>query len=321
MSMSEEDRAGIMQTHNLHDKCSSVLRGKGLARFPRVIHVSNQGPITMYCRIFITLMMLVAANVADASGLPYHYVYVLREDHDAKVCRHMLGVFNRKFARLWDYPPADWTTNAALSKYVFPRLPGVHPGHESDEELWHSAFPTSAEFSAIQWKQGMAVPGGCPTGQTCSGQSPRPILVAHFDFDNDGSVDTVIKSGFLPAYNGMIMGLQYLEVWRGQMLTIAGTPSMWELEHPKDEKLVPIIMNGMYLRPFIYRHMTYVATYVRDFRKNAEHDQELGSPPYPIREDMLVNRYYFDGRKDQVGRPQWSAYTACDLQMKRLSDR
>lgn len=273
------------------------------------------------CRsLCIALMMLLVGNAAHAELL-YHYNYVLEENHNPEVCRHMLVVFNQKFTHLWDYPPTHWTGNPAESEYEFPALPGVRRNDEVNDEVWYSAFPTSPEFSAIHWKQGRAVPKGCPVGQLCPGEGPRRILVANFDFDNDGSVDTVIKNGFFAGYNAMFKGLEILEVWRGQTLTITDTPSLWDLAHPKDKDLTPIIMFGMYLRPFIYLHITYVASYVPRFKEKSEPNQGAGPPPYPIREDMLIKRYHFDGRKDQIGRPQWSSDTICDLQMKRLNDR
>jgi hypothetical protein len=44
-------------------------------------------------------------------------------------------------------------------------------------------------------------------------------------------------------------------------------------------------------------------------------------PPYPIREDMFIEKYSFTGKTDATtGRPQWTSDTVCDLGMKRLRD-
>src|SRR6185437_11842526 len=55
----------------------------------------------------------------------------------------------------------------------------------------------------------------------------------------------------------------------------------------------PIIIYGTYLRPFIYRGITYVASY------GADGDKEV----------MAIDKYSFTGRTDAVtGRPQWSGW-------------
>jgi hypothetical protein len=272
----------------------------------------------MLRRLFITLLLFLVGNAVHAEVL-YRYIYVLKENHDPKVCGRMLDVFNQKFAHLWDYAPVHWTKNSA--EYEFPALPGQSPNAESNYRVWYSAFPTSPEFSAINWRRGFAVLGGCPIGKTCPGEGPELILAAHFDFDNDGSKDTVIKTGtFFQGYDAMFVAEEHLIVWRGQTLAITETSLLWNLEHPKDNKLSAIIISGMYLRPFIYQDTTYVARYVPYFTEG--HDQESGPPPYPSREDMLIERYHFSGLKDDItGRPNWATNTICDLRMKRLNNR
>lgn len=253
--------------------------------------------------------------------------YTLNEDRSPSVCKHMLRVFNEKFTRPWNAPMLLSYTNdpdySVTSKYALPLLPGVKHSTKATFEMRFSAWPTSPEFSAIHWKEGKAVPGGCPAGKTCAGEAPMPILIAHFDFDNDGSVDTVIKEGgsFFQGYGDMSHVMEYLEVWRGQRLKITGTPSLWDLAHPRDKALRPITLVGTYLRPFIYRGVTYVASYQPDF------GTERPYPSYPVREDMLIERYYFAGRRVARGEfgipgyPEWSVETVCNMQMQRLNFR
>ena len=226
----------------------------------------------------------------------------------------MLRVFNDKFAHPWDAPPLPWSKTfqwySADSKYGFPLLPDVKHSTEATFEMRFSAWPTSSEFSAIHWNEGRATPGGCPAGQVCPGEGPEPILVAYFDFDNDGSVDTVIESTFDPSPLG-----DTFEVWRGQVLKISVTPSLWDLEHPQNTELTPIMMSGPYMRPLIFQGVTYVASY--DPTSISPAGDEPGSPAYLVREDMLIERYHFAGRKDRIGRPEWSSDTVCDLRMRR----
>ena len=280
----------------------------------------------------LTLSAITVAPLAHSETSPVDAVfkgpifrYSLREDHDPVVCKHMLQVFNDKFAHLWDSLGLTDSNYTADSKYAFPRLPGVQHSARTTFDMKFSSQPTSSEFSAIHWSEGRVVPGGCAAGQTCPEDSrPEPILVAYFDFDNDGSVDTVIKEGasFFPGYERMSWAQEYLIVWRGQKLEITDTSNLWDLEHPQDKKLTPIIMWGAYLRPFIYQGTAYVVSYEPDFgEKDGQMNLNRYMPPYPIREDMLIEKYSFMGRTEAVtGRPQWSTSTVCDLEMKRVKD-
>lgn len=279
--------------------------------------------LTALALLLISGRSVVAAAEAGTELSPTELIihgptfsYFLKGDRSPSVCKHMLRVFNDKFAHPWDAPPMPWSKTyhwySADSKYGFPLLPGVKHSTEATYEMRFSAWPTSPEFSAIHWKEGRAVLGGCPAGKTCSGEGPIPILVAYFDFDNDGATDTVIKSAF---NSDKYSPEDVLVVWRGQMLKITGTPSLWDLEHPQDKKLTPIIMWDAHLRPIMYRGIAYVASYRADY---ADLSAPPSETPLPIvGEDMLVNRYHFAGRKDQIGRPEWNSDTVCDLRMKR----
>jgi hypothetical protein len=218
-------------------------------------------------------------------------------------------------------------TDAAYSvdsKYAFPLLSGVQHSARTTFDMMYSAWPTSSEFSAIHWMEGRAIQGGCPAGKTCTAASrPEPILIAYFDFDNDGFVDTVIKFGaFFPGYARMSWAEEGLIVWRGQKLKIGNMANLWDLEHPADKGLTPLIeWYSVYIRPFIYRGVTYVASYEPSFSEEASNSLNRYMPPYPIREDMFVEKYSFTGRTEAVtGRPQWTTDTICDFGMKRLKN-
>ena len=251
------------------------------------------------------------------------YRYVLKEDRNPTVCKHMLVVFNRRFSDPWAAPPRPWSKDternySAGSRYAFPRLPGVEHSTMATYEMRFSAQPTSPEFSAVPWKEGIAVPGGCPAARVCTGQGPEPILIAHFDFDNDGTVDTVIRNQFFRGYRAAHPAFEYLTVWRNQVFTIPGIADIWKLSHPKNHALTPIVTFGTYLRPFVYANRTYVAEYVRRFG----HVAASGSPFRPDREDMLVHEYSFAGQRERItGRPLWTVRNVCDFAMNQLSER
>lgn len=253
------------------------------------------------------------------------YRYVLKENRSATVCEHMLHVFNDKFTHPWDAPPMPWSKEtdrnySADSKYAFPRLPGVEHSTKATYEMRFSAQPTAPEFSAIPWEEGVAVPGGCPAGSVCPGQEPEPVLIAHFDFDNDGAVDTVIKNQFFRGYRAAHPAFEYLTVWRNQNFTIRGVADIWQLSHPKDEALRPIVTFGTYLRPLVYEKRTYVAEYVKGFPQ-ATASLSAGARQ-PGGEDMVVRKYSFTGKKEKItDRPLWTVHTVCDFAMSQLSER
>lgn len=255
-------------------------------------------------------------------GPSYHYV--LAAGRTRRVCEHMLHVFNDKFTHLWDAPPLPWLESdydfSANSKYAFPLLPGVKHSTKATFEMRFSAQPTSPEFSAIHWKEGVGVAGGCPTGEICPGEEPQPILIGHFDFDNDGTTDTVIQQQFFGGYRLARDSQEYLIVWRNQTLTAQGVADIGKLIHPKNHALTPIITVGMYFRPFIYAKRTYVAQYVQDLSEPRRVFRSWTQSPDS--EDMLVRRYFFMGQKQNItGRPEWTVSTICDFEMKKLSNR
>ena len=275
------------------------------------------------------LISLLGVSLVNAATLPRDvleaprpnikgptYRYILKDSRNPVLCGHMVHVFNTKFTHLWDAPPI-WADEgdpvySAHSVYAFPMLPHLKHSSESTFIMRYSKVPMSADFSAIPWKEGRATLGGCPPGGTCpSDNIIIPILVAHFDFDNDGTVDTVIKDGFSVGYpwapHQQGGDSEHLIVWRAQLLNIVDTPSLWKLSHPSAKSFTPITLTGTYLRPFVYAGKVFVASYETDS---------------PSQEHMFVEQYNFTGRKQDItGWPEWSAITICDFRMKQLSAR
>jgi len=265
------------------------------------------------------------ASVSGAVMKGQIYRYILKENRNPAVCRHMLGVFNDNFSSLWAERPLTWKHDPAYSadgKYSLPLLPGVKYSKKATYVMRFSVQPTSPEFSAIHWEEGTAVLGGC---SACSWDHvPFPIMVAHLDIDNDGTTDTVIKQQFFRGYRHARDSMEYLTVWRNQALSVSGVVDIGRLDHPKSQALVPIIVTGIYLRPFIYAKRVYVARYTQDLGLSDDSTAEPEIVPWtqpPTREDMLVQQYVFTGEKEKVtDRPVWTIRTICDFQMKQLNN-
>lgn len=254
------------------------------------------------------------------------YRYLLKEDKNLSVCKHMLTIFNDKFGRPWEAPPLTSVTNdpiySADSKYAFSRFLGVNFDPKVTFDLRFLSQPTSTEFLKINWKQGLAIAGGCPPGKVCSGQTPQPILVAYFDFENNGTTDTVIILGAFPGYMDAVNPInEYVTVWRNQIIPIKGVVDLWKLAHPDDKNLTPLLIDGKYFRVFVYEGRTYIAKYMPQY---AQYDTNPNAMPVwtwrPSREDMLVQQYSFTGQKNgDTGRAEWTIDTVCDFEMKSLN--
>ena len=253
---------------------------------------------------------------ASESELRYSYVLVDQQRGQESVCAHMKEVFDRDFTALWNADPL-WSENdaryAADSRYAFPRVPDV--GHEGRKTftMRFSKVPGSPEFDSVGWEEGRALIG--------IGSTPQPILIAHFDFDNDGVVDTVVKVGFNGGYDYVTFGghvlAESLLVFRGQMIIPQGVVKLASLTDHVPEDHRPVIVNATYERPFLYKSRAYVARYDEDL---GEDDDAGKRPPYrPLSETMSILTYHFSGSSEPLtGAPQWDAETVCKFSMSQV---
>src|SRR5579872_3778228 len=92
--------------------------------------------LTAFTLLLICGNVLVASAQTGAESSPDDLIihgptfrYVLKEDENPSVCKHMLRVFSDRFAHPWDAPPLPWSKDqhwySADSKYAFPLLPGI----------------------------------------------------------------------------------------------------------------------------------------------------------------------------------------------------
>src|SRR5882757_273553 len=124
------------------------------------------------------------AMLTDEGAPTYQYRLLDPSQGKNPVCAHVRETLNRNFTDLWNTDPIWSNTDdpryAADSKYAFPRLAGVEHNARATFDMRLSKVPTSAEFDAIAWKEARGSSGGQAT--------QKPVLIAYFDFDNDGVV-------------------------------------------------------------------------------------------------------------------------------------
>ena len=270
--------------------------------------------VSAYRACLMAMINLAAMGYARAEDRAYHFV--LGTDRDTALCKHMYQVFNDRFRQPWR-DEVDLALYAEGERYAFPRLPWVPHSDEMTIDMRFSRQPTSPEFEAISWREGRAMAGTADSG----GNTPFPVLIAYFDFDNDGHVDTVMKETFMTHYqyragwNGA-RGPEYLLVWPGERKEFASMPSMWELQNEVPKNMRPILSEGLHQRPFIYGGQAYVAKYEQDWG----HSEVVGEVPwYPLGETMRIVTYASGAKTtDSDDNTRWIEHTVCEFQMKPI---
>ncbi|HEY1214040.1 MAG TPA: hypothetical protein VGE93_10465, partial [Bryobacteraceae bacterium] len=199
-------------------------------------------------------------------------------------------------------------------RYDFPRLPGVVRDTRMTFEMRYSKVPSSPEFDAIGWQEGRALIG---EPNESGGNKPLPILVAYFDIDNDGSLDTVVKTGFNSGYSRMANGKsnwlndEYLVVWRGVRVDFSQLRHVWPRKDELPDAKWPFTENGTYLRPFLYAGRTYLASYEIDLGEN--YDAML-----PKETMSIIELSYTGASSNFTHQPVWDHKLVCRYRMNRI---
>src|SRR5882724_10053584 len=228
--------------------CAGCYLVESLRRRPKRVHV---------LALVVGLIISFPALTADPT-----YTYRPTVSHDANLCDHERAILNRDFRRLWEAPPlglADENHYSESSAGSFLTRPGASLQQGDRFLVRYSAIPTNSEYSAITWEQGRVIdatsedrpPVGAPSIATT-----RIVLVAHFDFDNDGTMDTVVKDGFSQGYNAMALGggndlfSERLWVWRGRDQAVdAALPWPALVAGNRTSTPNPILVTASYVRP------------------------------------------------------------------------
>ena len=213
---------------------------------------------------------------------PYRYRYVLENNAHDRVCDHMNTVFNVHFRYPWKRPalgvaPED-LSYGPKGKYAFPLLPGVTHDNRMAALMSYSRLPTSPEFQAINWREGRF---RIRRGQTVG---YRPMLIAVFDINNDGHLDTVFKTTFMRTFDGSFGGGDgdTLVVFSSQQINLGHAVTFgpgWKIETEQKSPAVITQLPSMryrLIRPFISEGVTYLAAYAQHWPTNEAPEIEEG---------------------------------------------
>lgn len=215
----------------------------------------------------LTALLLICGHAIASDSEGYQdserYQYILESGANASVCTHMKSVYKNKFRTPWKRPLLTKLVGdpkySEVSPYAFPKLPGVTHDTMATFTMSYSRLPTSAEFEAVDWREGRIQYGG-PVGE-------GPALVAELDIDNDGKKDFVVKGCFMrtPAViqDG---GADCLYIFRGKTLDLPN-PIPQEMLGPRGSASGPAVIAALpevpyrLIRPFRFQGTTYLAGY------------------------------------------------------------
>lgn len=248
---------------------------------------------SMVCLSLLCSLAVVPLKVAAGDG--DSYVYKLEVGKQVKVCRHMERVYNDKFRR-----PSAYEDDP-ISPPAFPRLPGVDYDERKALDLRFSAFPTSAEFDVIQWKEGRIV-------RDAERNISSPMLVAKADIDNDGQQDVLVKTSFMlsypPAHRSVPGGEDRLFVLNENQLDLSQSVTLRTFyghvgqARPALLDYMTLDLAARSIRPFVYDGITYLSVY----------EQLADSEDKIAQEAMWVLRYYRGG--GNLGGGDWEPVRA-----------
>ena len=291
-----------------------------LERASSISHFCLLSIFFMGFMISIRQAIAVEKNEPASGGVGPAYTYEIDVSNNPDVCNHMLRVFNTCFKNLWDAPPLgvdDVPNYSAAGKYAFPRLQGVEHDTRMTFDMRYSKLPSSKEFDAVTWKEGRITNGNPGVKQYSA-----PVLIGHFDINNDQKTDTVLKVGFMPGYDYLIGPkrnghfLEYLIAWSDENVRLSDKSSLWELQNGGLASEWPTPINATYMRPFIYKQRSYLARYFMD---GGDNGREFYTRPFHGKEIMSVLEFNFSKKHDQLTRkPEADLNLVCSYSMKQV---
>src|SRR5574340_117212 len=215
----------------------------------------------------IGFIFLASGNASARTLFTGAYDYKLEMSKDDKVCRHMEKVYKKHFRTPWRVSsfPVDLVNEDDRARNMFPRLPGLEFDAAMAKQMLFSRFPSSPEFEVIQWREGRY--------KSMSDEKTYPVLVADFDIDNDGKIDTVIHDSFFSYANDMPSkfypsGIDGFGVYPTGTLNLKAFEGNWLAEfNPNNQtaravdRLRQTASDAMWLslRPFVWDGVTYLS--------------------------------------------------------------
>lgn len=247
------------------------------------------------------------------------YTYELDVDNDPTVCQHMEKVYNAFFRQQWATHRSDSKAYDPGGFYSFPKYPGVEEFSYSTWGDSYSRRPSSPEFDAVPWRSALYIdrsPPDAPSLSVCEEyrkekkMGPKHIhcffslLIADFDIDNDGRVETVLKDMFMtgdPLYEHHSYDHYYIFP--------QGTVDPWQFaygaqfmdQYQKFGAWPRTLSIEMFMvRPFILNGMSYLSSYRRWWKNEEEHEDPkfFGDPDreymeiYKVRSELTPKTEY-----------------------------
>ncbi len=245
------------------------------------------------------------------------YVFKLEVNNNDKVCKHMQDVYNQYFSRPFaaSTDPVDYADGG---RFALPLLPGVQRDPRLSIKARRSLQPISPEFDMVRWQEGRY-----RHIYMDQDRGDQEMLVARFDIDNDGAVETIIKNsfmeGYLPSRNSMLGGEDSLFIFRAGELDIGVPIQLKTFYEGQDGHQRPAQIGGYgypfpyrSIRPFIYEGVSYLSVYSQSWL-----EEDAGDPYLmPDEEYMQVLEYRSGG--DNLGKGKWSPLkidTICQFRM------
>lgn len=149
-----------------------------------------------------------------------------------------------------------------------------------------------------------------------------PFLIAHFDIDNDGVDDTVVKTEFTHGDNAVLaagesgdVGENIL-VYHDRKVTPTATTTIAELAAGSETLGKPDWIFGHLSRPFIYAGKSYMASYGQGpFGKPTKQSRLNAKAGLPPMERMFISAYSWGSADDETTGPRLHEITLCVYDM------
>lgn len=278
----------------------------------------------MLINLFVSwiLILLTSGNAIAQASYSATYRYKLEISKDGKVCHYMEKVYNKYFRTPWydsTFPVDVWQADER-ARNMFPRLPGVDFDRRVPIETRYARFPSSQEFEAIKWQEGriksthQEIQKDRKIVEVVDGAAA--VLIANFDIDNDGSLDTVIQTSFLTEFAG--------HSWDGFLIIPAGkidfsqlgNMSYGDLLHVDGARITDVPNKFWYsLRPFVFDDVVYLSG-----TRNGWPIPTVALPPPALEHDyMEILKYQGGGefaiQEDGYNHPPLRTETICRFRM------